>query len=277
MPRFTKEEIQTRFQKLPPNLKDAIVDVDVSEKIFAIGESTGLTIEQIGTLAAETGYVTLGLTRPNEFVSALSKNLGISEDAAKKIAAEVNHQIFYPIREALKSAHQVEITYEKIESGKEQVVSSKDERIETKAPVPKMPLPKDVVPMSALKGEKQDTNSKEQVVRSKDESIETTAAIPKSAMEPKAPELPEIMGGIFFAGPAGDEKQEERSKKQGNESTTPEAPKLPAREVKPPIDLRKVEPPSLTPPTPQPPLPTLTPEPKKSPYDSTDPYREAVD
>src|SRR3989344_2939653 len=137
MPRFTKEEIQTRFQKLPPNLKDAIVDVDVSEKIFAIGESAGLTIEQIGTLAAETGYVTLGLTRPNEFVSALSKNLGISEDSAKKIAAEVNHQIFYPIREALKAAHQVEITYEKIESGKEQVVSSKDERIETKAPVPK--------------------------------------------------------------------------------------------------------------------------------------------
>ena len=82
---------------------------DVADKIFETGKKNGLTVERIGFLAEETGRVILGLTRPNEFVGLLAERLGTTTDAAQKIASDINHGIFFPLREVLKSTHQVDV------------------------------------------------------------------------------------------------------------------------------------------------------------------------
>lgn len=109
MQNYTRQELKQRYEKLPEVLKDAMFSADIATKIFAIGKKHGLTIEKTGFMAEETGYLILGLTRPAELVNILTEALEVKEEQAKEIANDLNHQIFYPLREALKNAHQIEI------------------------------------------------------------------------------------------------------------------------------------------------------------------------
>lgn len=115
MSTYTTEQIEEHFQRLPPPLRDHMMSVENSERIFETGKKFGLTIEQIGFLAEESGYVVLGLTHPKDFVSHVSEHLHIDMEKAKNIAREINHQIFFPLREMLKTAHNFELTQEQIQ------------------------------------------------------------------------------------------------------------------------------------------------------------------
>ena len=115
MSTYTTEQIEEHFQRLPPPLRDHMMNVENSERIFETGKKFGLTIEQIGFLAEESGYVILGLTHPKDFVSYISEHLHIDMEKAKNIAREINHQIFFPLREMLKTAHNFELTQEQIQ------------------------------------------------------------------------------------------------------------------------------------------------------------------
>src|SRR3989338_8758982 len=106
---YTKQELEERYEKLPDALKDAIFSTEIADKIFETGKKNGLTVEKIGFLAEETGRVILGLTRPNEFVGLLAELLGSTTDAAQKIASDINHAVFFPLREVLKQTHQVDV------------------------------------------------------------------------------------------------------------------------------------------------------------------------
>lgn len=114
MKTHTQDEIDDRFEKLPKVLQDALFDPKIAQKIFAIGDQFELTIEQIGFLAEETGFVMLGLTRPNMFKDAIQERLGTDNAKGESIAHEINNQIFFPLRETLKSSLGMDIVQEKI-------------------------------------------------------------------------------------------------------------------------------------------------------------------
>ncbi|TSC75823.1 MAG: hypothetical protein G01um101433_837, partial [Parcubacteria group bacterium Gr01-1014_33] len=80
MSTYPKEQIDTQLKKMSPPLKDALFAVEVAEKIHEIGVTHGLIREEIGDMAEEIGYVMLGLTRPNQFLSALQDRLDLDED-----------------------------------------------------------------------------------------------------------------------------------------------------------------------------------------------------
>ncbi|MEK7082467.1 MAG: hypothetical protein AAB915_02205 [Patescibacteria group bacterium] len=106
---YAKEELEERYKKLPAALKDAMFSPEVAEKMFEIGKKNGLTIEKTGFMAEETGFIILGLTQPREFVKILSDRLETDRDAAGKIASDINHAILFPLREALKNTHEIDI------------------------------------------------------------------------------------------------------------------------------------------------------------------------
>lgn len=106
---YAKEELEERYKKLPSVLKDAMFSPEVAEKMFEIGKKNGLTIEKTGFMAEETGFIILGLTQPREFVKILSDRLDTDRDTASKIASDINHAILFPLRETLKSAHDIEV------------------------------------------------------------------------------------------------------------------------------------------------------------------------
>ena len=105
MPRHPIELARKHYEQLPSILKEALFSTDVAEQMTEIGKKFGLTIEKTGIMAEETGYVMLGLARPNEFTGNLAHGLQINKDKATDIAAEINHQIFFPLREELKRTH----------------------------------------------------------------------------------------------------------------------------------------------------------------------------
>ena len=105
-----EEELQQKLKNLPQNLQDAIFSEDVANKIMAIGKKYSLAIDGIGDLNDETMNVIAGITHPRDYVSRLSKRLEVGADTAKNIAGDVNEQIFAPLRESLKSIHDIKET-----------------------------------------------------------------------------------------------------------------------------------------------------------------------
>ncbi|MBI2053653.1 MAG: hypothetical protein HYT41_02825 [Candidatus Sungbacteria bacterium] len=132
----TKQERDERYERLPQVLKEALFSADIAEKMFALGKKYGLTMEKIGFMSEEAGFVVLGLTPPRAFTAALAERLGIPADAAEKIALEISHEIFFPLREALKQTHQIDV-------GEGAVVSeeSRSKRQELGKPVATSPTP----------------------------------------------------------------------------------------------------------------------------------------
>ena len=132
---YTPQEVEEHFQRLPEPLKEAMMSVENSERIFEVGKKFALTVEQIGFLAEESGYVVLGLTHPQDFVARIEQHLRVDADKAKNIAQEINHKVFFPLREALKSAHQFELTQEQIQQPPPPIPAA------PRAPVPPAAIP----------------------------------------------------------------------------------------------------------------------------------------
>jgi len=102
---YTQEQLLKRYKKLPQDVKDAIFSVDTANAIYNIGMRHKLMIDKIGKLAEETGLVMLGLIHPADFIINLSNRLEVDKKTAKKIAEEINREIFAKIRESLKKMH----------------------------------------------------------------------------------------------------------------------------------------------------------------------------
>lgn len=111
---YTPDQIEERYQKLPDALKQALFAPDVAEKIFNIGKKHGLTIEKIGLSADEAGAVILGFTKPNNFIGYLAEALEIGTGKAGEIAADINHEILFPLREELKKTHGIDFNADAI-------------------------------------------------------------------------------------------------------------------------------------------------------------------
>lgn len=103
-----REEFLERIKKLPPDLTDAIFSEDIAETLLSIGKKYNLLLDKVGKLSEATNDVILGVLHPKEYIAELERNLGIDRETAKKIAQEVNTEIFAKIRESLRKVHKIE-------------------------------------------------------------------------------------------------------------------------------------------------------------------------
>lgn len=107
MPTYTQEQLQKRYETLPDDLKKAIFSVETADIIQKISKKYNLQIDKMGELASETGLLMLGFTFPKDYIKNLSARLGTDIETAKKIAQEINAEIFAPVKEHLKKLHGV--------------------------------------------------------------------------------------------------------------------------------------------------------------------------
>ncbi|MAG12509.1 hypothetical protein CL630_01725 [bacterium] len=104
----TQNIIQNQFKTLPKDVQEAILSVDLRKNLQIITEKHNLHVDQAGALENETLFIMLGLEHPRDYIRNIMRELDIDTSAAKKLATDVNEQIFRPIRESLKKIHQVE-------------------------------------------------------------------------------------------------------------------------------------------------------------------------
>ncbi len=105
MRKLTQQELREKIKTLPPDLTDAVFSPDVTEVLLSIAKKYGLMVDKIGELSSATNHVMLGVLHPKEYISTLEEVLAVDRETAKKIAGEVNAEIFAKIRESLKKVH----------------------------------------------------------------------------------------------------------------------------------------------------------------------------
>lgn len=256
---YTEEELEERYQKLPEVLKDAMTSAEVSGTMVSIGKKFGLTLEKIGFMAEEAGYVMLGLIRPQEFIGKLAEALEISRDRAAALAQEINHQVFAPIREALKSAHQYDLSDEVMQKGEVAL----PQRPEEKKIVPEVPSEISVKVPAVLKETSLPLTKKPEVATPPPSPIKMQGGIfvpPKASQGPseevEAPKPKEETNTFFLKKPTRGPEDPYREPAE-IEAPPPAAtkPVVPAKKPTPPEPAApKIEPEkpsSIIPPTPK--------------------------
>jgi len=104
-------EIQTilkmNFEKLPSDVKRAVLSVDFEQHLARISQKNALQVDQMTALENETMFILLGIEHPRNYISNLARELTIDVAKARAIAQDVNEKIFRPIRDSLKQVHEI--------------------------------------------------------------------------------------------------------------------------------------------------------------------------
>jgi len=106
---YSKEEIWKLYEKIAPELKEAIFSEETAESLWEIYIRNKVGGDKISEIARYTGRVLLGILPPDEFQETLEKELKIEKDTAKKVAQEINRFIFYPVKPLLEELYKIEI------------------------------------------------------------------------------------------------------------------------------------------------------------------------
>lgn len=96
-----KEELDARFDKLSPDIRQVIMDVGYHTMLYAIAKSNKLDIPKMGILEEVTTSVIVGDLHPDQYEYTLRDKLDLSLEATQKIADEVNTKILKVIREKM--------------------------------------------------------------------------------------------------------------------------------------------------------------------------------
>src|SRR3989344_8453880 len=99
------QKLLEKFKKLPEDLKVVLFSQESATKIGAVGKKNDLSSSNIGILADETGLVLFGVLHPKDFILDLSEKLGVDKETAKKIAEDVNREIFQKVRVSLRKLY----------------------------------------------------------------------------------------------------------------------------------------------------------------------------
>ncbi|MBI4134639.1 MAG: hypothetical protein HY471_00825 [Candidatus Sungbacteria bacterium] len=107
MTTIPREKMKELIAALPQDIAEIYESNETAETMLAIGRKYGLTIDKLGKLTSETGYVIVGASPARKFVETIGKVLGIPQEKAVQVAREINAKIFAPIRQSLKRLHGV--------------------------------------------------------------------------------------------------------------------------------------------------------------------------
>jgi hypothetical protein len=99
---YTKEQIQSRYDKLPADIKQAIDSVDTTNTVVDIGQKYDLMYDQISELVDEVGLTMIGITPEAVFVNNIARRMQVDMGKAMLIAKDINKEIFDKMRDSLK-------------------------------------------------------------------------------------------------------------------------------------------------------------------------------
>ena len=97
------KHITERLSELPESVRQAGQSAELQKKIQALGVKRAPHIDQVGALEDETLMVMLGFSDANTFEKSLTESLKVSPELGKQLAADVNTDIFLPIRDAMRT------------------------------------------------------------------------------------------------------------------------------------------------------------------------------
>jgi hypothetical protein len=143
-----QEQLNQRYEILPDELKEALFSATVAEIIWHLGQSYRLNEEKINILAADVGYVLLGLLNYKDLASEIQKDLGIDSRLALAISNDLWSRIFAQLKDKIDKIYSPISPVEKIEE--KTVISPPPidlrQKEEVKPNIPTAPTPPTITP-----------------------------------------------------------------------------------------------------------------------------------
>jgi len=101
----TNKILQTRFQELPPAVREKILAIDLSSELTRIVETTLLQKEQLIAIENEILFVFLGFDDVTSLTTNIAHSADITRERAEKYSRAIQQQIFLPNAEIIDYAH----------------------------------------------------------------------------------------------------------------------------------------------------------------------------
>jgi hypothetical protein len=138
-PNDIEQKIEARMAELPEDVRNAINDGGLDEKVRAIGQKFNLHIDQIGALGDEVMLALLGFTPLAAFAGELATQLSLDPVLAQTIVAEINSSIFLSIRESMQKFTEGRAATQPIVDAKPTAMTSPVSAPAVSVPVPAAP------------------------------------------------------------------------------------------------------------------------------------------
>lgn len=103
---ISKQQLYSRYDSLPQDLREFLFSETNSDLLWSIGEANHLSDDKKLTLATIVGDVILGFIHPDDLAKYASSDLGIDMRLAQTLADEINKKILYSIRQQLIQGYQ---------------------------------------------------------------------------------------------------------------------------------------------------------------------------
>ncbi len=93
--------LKERFAQLPKVVQDAITSADVRKRMRELADTHKLHLDQWETLENEVMMTLFGVIPVDELQANIQKQVGVPEEIAKALAADISKIVFEPIRAEL--------------------------------------------------------------------------------------------------------------------------------------------------------------------------------
>ena len=105
VPDELQAEVKMRFELLPADIQQVIVDSNYAKSLFEIAKANHLTYPQLETMQLETFMALLGMNKPEEYRSFLQNEFKKTDAEMDIIISAINEQIFDPIKESMQKIY----------------------------------------------------------------------------------------------------------------------------------------------------------------------------
>lgn len=97
---ITATDIQKAFEMIPENLKEAVLNTDISGAVSSLGNEYHLHVDVLSAINNLTLMVCIGLLPAADFVSEIKKAApGLSNQELVELIGKINSSVFEPIRQ----------------------------------------------------------------------------------------------------------------------------------------------------------------------------------
>jgi hypothetical protein len=94
-------KLKERFEQLPKVVQDAITSADVEKRMRALAETNKLHLDQWESLENEVQLTLMGVQPIEDLQKNIKSEVGVSDEVAASLTADISKIVFEPIREEL--------------------------------------------------------------------------------------------------------------------------------------------------------------------------------
>lgn len=97
---YSKEQLWEIYKKLPEQVRNILSSEDTADVIFDICKKNDLTEGQASVVSGIINEVVFGILPVADFPKTIKAELGLKEDAIKKLFQEIDRSVFSPVSAA---------------------------------------------------------------------------------------------------------------------------------------------------------------------------------